>query len=118
MARTKHQDKYDEQHYVFQSVKVRRQLLDDFKATCAARGDRVNTVLREAMEKYIAGDAGDDVTGVTLSLDDMIAVCAVLDSLTLNPKKREDRFIADLRDRLLQLRDAAADGSEQRKNSV
>lgn len=46
-------DKYDAEHMAYQTVKVRRQLLDDFKAACAARGDRVNTVLREAMENYV-----------------------------------------------------------------
>ena len=59
MARTKHQDKYDEQHYVFQSVKVRRQLRDDFKAACAERGDKVNTVLRRCMERYVEETAAD-----------------------------------------------------------
>lgn len=37
----------------YQTVKVRKELLDTFKETCKARGDRVNTVLREAMEDYI-----------------------------------------------------------------
>ena len=37
----------------YQTVKVRRELLEQFKAACAERGDRVNTVLREAMENYI-----------------------------------------------------------------
>lgn len=62
--------KYDAEHMAYQTVKVRRQLLDDFKAACAARGDRVNTVLREAMENYVnatptvataaVDDAGDE----------------------------------------------------------
>ena len=59
MARTQAQDKYDEQHYVFQSVKIRRQLRDDFKAACAARGQRVNSVLRESMERYVEETAAD-----------------------------------------------------------
>lgn len=46
--------KWDADNMAYQTVKVRRQLLDDFKAACAARGDRVNTVLREAMEAYIS----------------------------------------------------------------
>lgn len=46
-------DKYDAANMAYQTVKVRRQLLDDFKSSCAARGDRVNTVLREAMENYV-----------------------------------------------------------------
>lgn len=45
--------KYDAEHMAYQTVKVRRQLLDDFKAACAARGDKVNTVLREAMQDYV-----------------------------------------------------------------
>ena len=45
---------------------VRRQLLDDFKAACAARGDRVNTVLREAMENYVNATP----TGATAAVDD------------------------------------------------
>jgi len=65
-------DKYDAANMAYQTVKVRRQLLDDFKAACAARGDRVNTVLREAMENYVnttptvataaVDDANDDST--------------------------------------------------------
>ena len=47
-------DKWDAGNMAYQTVKVRRQLLDDFKEACARRGDRVNTVLREAMEKYVA----------------------------------------------------------------
>lgn len=46
--------KWDADNMAYQTVKVRRQLLDDFKSACAARGDRVNTVLREAMEAYIS----------------------------------------------------------------
>lgn len=39
----------------YQTVKVRKELLDEFRETCKLRGDRVNTVLREAMESYING---------------------------------------------------------------
>ena len=46
--------KWDKENMAYQTIKVRRELLEDFKAACAARGDRVNTVLREAMERYIA----------------------------------------------------------------
>lgn len=45
--------KWDQENMTYQTVKVRRELLEEFKAVCAARGDRVNTVLREAMERYI-----------------------------------------------------------------
>lgn len=46
--------KWDAENMAYQTVKVRRQLLDDFKAACAAHGDKVNAVLREAMEQYLA----------------------------------------------------------------
>ena len=45
--------KWDSENMAYQTVKVRRQLLEEFRAACAARGDKVNTVLREAMEDYI-----------------------------------------------------------------
>jgi hypothetical protein len=44
----------------YQTVKVKRALRDDFRAACAARGDKVNTVLREAMEKYVAETSPDE----------------------------------------------------------
>lgn len=46
-------DRWDAENMAYQTVKVRRELLAEFRETCAARGDKVNTVLREAMEKYI-----------------------------------------------------------------
>ena len=46
-------DRWDKENMSYQTVKVRKELLDTFKETCKARGDRVNTVLREAMEDYI-----------------------------------------------------------------
>lgn len=45
--------KWDDNNMAYQSVKVRRELLEQFKAACKARGDKVNTVLRKAMEQYI-----------------------------------------------------------------
>jgi uncharacterized protein (DUF4415 family) len=45
--------RWDDAHMAYQTVKVRRELLEDFRAACAARGDKVNAVLREAMEAYI-----------------------------------------------------------------
>ncbi len=47
-------DKWDKGNMAYQTVKVRRELLEDFKAACAARGAKVNTILREAMEDYIS----------------------------------------------------------------
>ena len=57
-------DKYDDAHMAYQTVKVRKNLLEEFRRTCQERGDRVNTVLREAMESYIkqsstGGDPGE-----------------------------------------------------------
>ena len=46
--------KYDSENMAYQTVKVRRELLEEFKALVQANGDKVNTVLREAMEQYIA----------------------------------------------------------------
>ena len=46
--------RWDDAHMAYQTVKVRRELLEDFKAACAARGAKVNTILREAMEDYIS----------------------------------------------------------------
>lgn len=45
--------RWDNENMAYQTIKVRRELLESFKAACAANGDRVNTVLREAMERYI-----------------------------------------------------------------
>lgn len=106
MARKPAQDKWDAANMASQNIRVRRELLDKFKSVCAERGDAVNGVLREAMEQYVAGDVGSDARSVTLPLDDVIAVCAVLDALNLGDT-REDRFIAETRDKLNRLRDAA-----------
>lgn len=45
--------KWDAQNMAYQTVKVNKTLLKEFRETCASRGDKVNTVLREAMEDYI-----------------------------------------------------------------
>lgn len=46
-------DKWDAEHMAYQTVKVRRELLDEFRLTCKLRGDPVNAVLRRAMEDYV-----------------------------------------------------------------
>lgn len=46
-------DRWDAANMAYQTVKVRRELLEAFRATCSARGDKVNTVIREAIERYI-----------------------------------------------------------------
>ena len=45
--------KYDDQHMAYQTVKVSKDLLQDFRQAVQDSGDKVNTVLREAMETYI-----------------------------------------------------------------
>lgn len=52
--------RWDAGNMAYQTIKVRRELLEDFKATAAARGDKVNTILREAMEKYIEDSKAGD----------------------------------------------------------
>lgn len=107
-------DRWDAKNeMVFQSVKIRKSLRDAFRAACAGRGDRVNTVLREFMERYVAGEMGGDAQNVTLPLDDVIAVCAILDSLALG-NTRADRLIAETRDKLNRLRDAAINDAQKR----
>ena len=46
-------NKYDDAYMAYQTVKVRKSLLDCFKAVCEQKGERVNSVLREAMEQYV-----------------------------------------------------------------
>ena len=45
--------KYDSENMAYQTVKVRKELLEQFRAAVAANGDKVNSVLRNAMEEYI-----------------------------------------------------------------
>ena len=45
--------KWDDVHMAYQTVKVYKTLLADFKKTCALRGDKVNTVMRLAMQDYV-----------------------------------------------------------------
>ena len=45
--------KYDSENMAYQTVKVRRELLEEFRELVQANGDKVNTVLRQAMERYI-----------------------------------------------------------------
>ena len=57
MAKTElqkaYRDKWDAKNMSYQTVKVRKELLEDFRSACAASGDKVNTVLRGAMEQYV-----------------------------------------------------------------
>lgn len=45
--------KWDNKNMAYQTIKVSKTLLQDFKSTCAYKGDKVNTVLRKAMEDYV-----------------------------------------------------------------
>lgn len=44
---------WDDKNMAYQTIKIRRELLEEFKAACSRNGDKVNTVLREAMENYL-----------------------------------------------------------------
>lgn len=59
-ARRRANQKWDAENMVCQTIKVKKTLLEDFKATCAARGDKVNTVLRQAMEEYTYKEGSKD----------------------------------------------------------
>lgn len=45
-------DKWDQKNMVYQTIKVRKESLERFKAACKARGERVNTVFKEFIESY------------------------------------------------------------------
>lgn len=45
--------RWDAENMAYQTVKVKKQLLQDFKTACSERGEKVNSVLRGAMEHYI-----------------------------------------------------------------
>lgn len=55
-------NKWDSENMAYQTIKVRKSLLDDFRLACVVRGDRVNTVLREAMEQYVKTYQDGDTT--------------------------------------------------------
>ena len=54
-SQAKSRDKWDRENMSYQTVKVKTALLEAFKAKCARNGDKVNTVLRKAIEKYVEG---------------------------------------------------------------
>ena len=66
---------WDKENMVYQTVKVRREILEEFKAKVKERGDKVNTVLRDAMISYSsnvptagAAPAGLQLDGEALQL--------------------------------------------------
>lgn len=57
--------KYDAANMAYQTIKIRKSVLEEFKAICKQRGDRVNTVLREAIEDYIAAHRDESQTDLS-----------------------------------------------------
>ena len=53
-AKREGNNRWDAANMAYQTVKVRKELLEEFRAVVQANGDKVNTVLKEAMERYIA----------------------------------------------------------------
>lgn len=121
-------DKWDAANMAYQTVKVRRDLLDSFKAACAERGDKVNTVLREAMENYVNGTNDRPVAGLTndetlhvigqlaADIEELRAIylCETVDDETRNRAAINAEHVLDL---IQKITAALPDGSEQRKNS-
>lgn len=62
-AQRRANQKWDAENMAYQTIKVKKTLLEDFKAACAARGDKVNTVLRQAMEDYTYKEGNEAATG-------------------------------------------------------
>ena len=83
-------DRWDAKHMVYQTIKVKKTLLDNFKNACAVRGDRVNTVLCASMEQYV----NETPNAVTL------AAMAEADAITCDPTAKRytdlDELFADL----------------------
>ena len=52
-AQKKARNKYDSENMDRVTVKVKKELLQEFRQAVQERGDKVNTVFREAMETYI-----------------------------------------------------------------
>ena len=52
-AQKKARNKYDSENMDRVTVKVKKELLQEFRQAVQDSGDKVNTVLREAMEEYI-----------------------------------------------------------------
>ena len=52
-AKRKANLKYDNENMAYQTVKVNKALLSDFKQAVNENGEKVNTVLRVAMENYV-----------------------------------------------------------------
>ena len=65
-------NKWDAKNMSYQTVKVSKSLLESFRSACAARGDRVNTVLREAMEHYVSETPNETTIAALKEGDEML----------------------------------------------
>ena len=45
--------KWDDANMQYQTIKINKELLQEFKQVVQARGERVNTVFKEFIERYI-----------------------------------------------------------------
>lgn len=61
---------WDKENMAYQTVKVRREILEEFKAKVKERGDKVNTVLRDAMVSYSSNVPTAGPAPAGLELDD------------------------------------------------
>lgn len=52
-AKRKSNNKWDKENMVVLSCKVRKEYADRVRACCAANGDTVNSILRDALDKYL-----------------------------------------------------------------
>lgn len=52
-AQKRAKKKYDSENMAYQTIKVNKALLLEFRQAVQESGDKVNTVLREAMKTYI-----------------------------------------------------------------
>lgn len=75
----------------YQSVKVPKSLLERFKAACAARGDRVNTVLRKAIQDYV------DETPNAVTIEAMREADAITTDPDVPGYTDVDALLADLK---------------------
>lgn len=62
-ARRAANTKWDAVNMAYQTIKIPRALLENFKIACGVRGDKVNTVLRHAMEQYVAETPAELIEG-------------------------------------------------------
>ena len=59
-AKKKAKLKYDNANMAYQTVKLKRATLEEFRRIVQANGDKVNTILRQAIENYIKDHSPGD----------------------------------------------------------